>query len=457
MRPDKDLIVKYNVPVPRYTSYPPATEFAAGISGPEYLSMVDESNNKRPGNIALYVHIPFCRKICYYCGCNAIAAGKGSDVIPYLTALKKEIEIVSAHLNKKREITQIHFGGGTPNILEPHQISEIMDRVRAGLTVADRAEIAIECHPAYLDEDYINYLGDAGFNRLSLGIQDFDARILKAVNRTPSHMPVEDIVALLRRRNISVNLDFIYGLPGQTVESFLETIKRASEIRPDRIVTFSYAHVPWIKKHQIILDRKGLPGAEEKSSMFHAANEKLTSDGYRFIGLDHYVLPGDELAVAVDNHNLHRNFQGYCTRQTTGQVYAFGVSAISQLEEGYVQNTREISEYIRLLENGHLPTEHGLRLTPVQQVTREVVNEVMCNKRLSWRDLSSVTGIEADVLSATYGANHSRLDQMETDGLITINKSGIEVTDTGSFFIRNIAAALDPEFSPGSGRFSRAV
>jgi oxygen-independent coproporphyrinogen-3 oxidase len=454
--PEK-LIEKYNVPVPRYTSYPPATEFTGNMTETEYKAMLSESNRRTPHHVALYIHIPFCRQICFYCGCNANHIGSGTLVKPYMEALKREIEIVSAHIHKNREVSQIHFGGGTPNAIDASFLQEIIDLIRSKFRFIENPEIAIECHPGYLDSEYINGLRNAGFNRFSLGVQDFNNEVLKSVNRTPSAMPLDETVKMLRSSGASINLDFIYGLPGQDKKSFSETINKAISMRPDRLVTFSYAHVPWVKKHQTVLEKIGLPGPTEKTGMFTAAHDILRNAGYVFIGLDHFVLPDDELATAFAGHTLHRNFQGYCTRRTTGQVYAFGVSAISQLEGGYVQNTKDIKEYIKILENDSLPVDRGLRITQTQREIREVVNEIMCNKYLSWTEISSRLGVPKKNLLEQFVPDISRLREFSEDGLLVFSDDEIHVTERGSLFIRNIAASLDPDFHSGNNRHSRSV
>jgi oxygen-independent coproporphyrinogen-3 oxidase len=419
--------------------------------------MLSESNHRKPQHIALYIHIPFCRKICYYCGCNATHIGAGNDVQPYIEALRREIEMVTSHILKNRKVSQIHFGGGTPNSIDAEYLAGIIALIRSKFTFIENPEIAIECHPGYLDETYITALRDAGFNRFSLGVQDFDNEVLKSVNRTPSAMPLDQTVTMLRSSGASVNLDFIYGLPGQDAASFSETIKKAIALKPDRLVTFSYAHVPWVKKHQAILESKGLPDPTAKTAMFNAAHDLLTASGYIFIGLDHYVLPDDELATALAGHTLHRNFQGYCTRRTTGQVYAFGVSAISQLDGGYVQNTKDVKEYIQILTNKALPVDRGLRITQSQREIREVINELMCNKFINWPEISTRLGVPRKTLKEQFIPDMSMLLEFSDEGLLVFSDDELRVTEAGSLFIRNIAASLDPAFNSENNRYSRSV
>lgn len=454
-----ELLSKYNVPVPRYTSYPPANHFTEAFSEQEYISLLNDSNSGKPENIAIYIHIPFCQKICFYCGCNACSLGNGNLVIPYVKALKKELDLVLDHLNTNRLVSQIHYGGGTPNSIDIRFLSELNEYIFKRFRFIENPEIAIECNPAYLDFKYLDALLEAGFNRFSLGIQDFDDKILHGVNRLPSAIPVRELFRYLKgsSNDVSVNLDFIYGLPGQTVESFLETISKAIEIKPDRLVTFSYAHVPWLKKHQLILEKRGLPSPGDKMQIFLKSYELLRSSGYEPVGLDHFVLPTDDLYKALVENRLHRNFQGYCTRRTTGQVYAFGVTAISQLEKGYSQNTKNIGQYINNIENGKLSVEKGYSLSQDQIYIRELINAIMCNKKVSLKELSQDFGLSMDSLKKIISFDEKVLKSFEDDNLIRYSGDNIEVTETGTVFIRNIAAAFDREYIEKVRTYSKPV
>jgi oxygen-independent coproporphyrinogen-3 oxidase len=452
------LLNKYNVPVPRYTSYPPANHFE-GFTPDNYMDMLIESNLLTPELISIYIHIPFCNKMCFYCGCNACHIGDGHLVKPYIDALKKEISMVAAHLDKRRKVAQIHYGGGTPNAIPSVFIQEINDYLFETFEFIDKAEIAIETHPGYIDQVYIEDLKKARFNRFSMGIQDFDDQVLKTVNREPARMPVKEIMELMKHNSsdVAVNLDFIYGLPHQTTQSFLETMEKALELQPDRLVTFSYAHVPWIKKAQKILEKAGLPGANEKMDMFLAAYHFLSQGGYNPIGLDHFVKDNDELYIALQNKQLHRNFQGYATRRTTGQVYAFGASAISQTENGYAQNEKDTQRYIDLINGGEFATENGMRVSHDQIKVREVITHVMCNKELNWNAIADSLEIEVEELNQQVIPDKNAIKTFEEDGLIKLNDNGFKVTETGALFIRNIAAALDPEFKSQQNKYSKSV
>lgn len=454
---DKKLLDKYNLPIPRYTSYPPATFFKEGFSASDYIKAVDESNKHQPKSISLYLHIPFCSQLCFYCGCTTMISRNNNLYEEYIEALIKEIELIAAHIDKSRPVKQIHWGGGTPNALSADQIERIMNAIYQHFQTGPDAEIAIECNPAYLTVEYIDRLLKMGFNRMSLGIQDFDKKILLAVNREPSAMPVEDIIRQLKDNGATVNLDFIYGLPYQTPESFTRSIKQAIDAAPDRIVTFSYAHVPWVKSHQKTLEKNGIPGPDEKIQMFNSARETLLNAGYVAIGMDHYALPEDPLSVAIKSKTLHRNFQGYCTRDTTGQVYAFGMSAISQLHDAYVQNTKNIPAYIEAVNKGEAPVEKGYLMDKTDIAVREVINEIMCNNRLNWQEVASRINSTPEKLKDLTQFSPENLNPLEQDGLVKYNNEEINVTPSGRFLIRNIAAVFDPKLNAGEKRFSKTI
>lgn len=453
------LLEKYNVPVPRYTSYPPANHFDEQVTGGEMLELIRSSNNWAPDHIGFYIHIPFCRKICFYCGCNACTLKSTGEVTRYVEALKQEIRLVAKALNRSRKVTQIHFGGGTPNSIPAEMLEEIVRLIRLEFSVSEAAEIAIETNPAYLDEAYLETLLGVGFNRFSFGIQDFDPEVLRNVNREPSKLPVEQLIAMVKKENdqAAVNLDFIYGLPGQNEKTFVRTMEQAIALQPDRLVTFSYAHVPWLKKHQQILEKRGLPGPAEKTAMFLSGYDALVSAGYKPIGLDHFVKPEDELFRALENKQLHRNFQGYCTRKTTGQVYAFGITAISQLEKAYIQNTKSIDTYVEQLSQGNLPVEKGIRVSGEQVVIREVITRLMCNKQLDWNKLSGELQVNLPELKGILNDDPKQLAEMEADGLLHRTEHGLTVTETGSLFIRNIAALFDPAYRQQVNKYSKSL
>jgi oxygen-independent coproporphyrinogen III oxidase len=456
---NSELIKKYNVPVPRYTSYPPANFFTNDFGASNYLKAVDESNQWKPKNISIYIHIPFCLKLCYFCGCNSYAIRKEEVVKAYHQALLKEIRMITSRLDKNRKVSQIHYGGGTPNAIPVEYLQEINAMLFSTFQFVADPEIAIEVNPAYLTFEQMSGLKKAGFNRFSLGIQDFNNEVLEIVNRDQSAILVKDIMAFLKQDspNIGVNLDFIYGLPMQTAANFSKTIQKAIELKPDRLVTFSYAHVPWVSKIQKQLERYGLPAPDEKMKIYDTAFSLMTQNGYEAIGMDHYALHDDELSLARRNHQLHRNFQGYCTRRTTGQVYAFGVTGIAQLEGVYAQNTKSIDEYIAATNEGKPTTIKGYALTPQQVVVREVITELMCNEQIVWADLSQRLGKTSEEIKKQTTYNPELLRQFAEDGIISLSEDKIQITSEGQLFIRNVAASFDPLIKTGQTNFSKPV
>lgn len=451
------LVEKYNVSVPRYTSYPPANFFRE-LQPSDYLEAVSRSNNEGTKLISFYIHMPFCRRLCHYCGCNSyIMPSNGDTVNRYIEAIHKEIDIVAAHLDKSRPISQIHFGGGSPTAMPVSVLKEVNDHLLSLFPTIEKPEIAVECHPGYLTECDWQQLTESHFNRFSLGIQDLNDKVLDAVGRTPSNLPLDVIMTILRQAGATVNMDFLFGLPYQTADSFAKNIERAIELHPDRLVTFSYGHVPWVFKRQMILEKHGLPATEEKQRMYEVASAMLHEAGYKSIGLDHFVLPDDELYRALEAGLLYRNFQGYCTRRTTGQVYAFGATGISQLDSSYAQNTKVIDEYINTTLNGVLTTTKGYLLTEQERIAKEVIERLMCNYRISWSELASTMGISIDQVKSALHYEESQLNEMASDGIITISADGMAMTDEGHPFVRNVAAALDPLMQNTDKKFSKPI
>lgn len=440
------IIDKYNVPVPRYTSYPPANYFG-DFSEDDYRSAVVASNKAKDRHLSFYLHIPFCRHLCHYCACNSYPMQNATVVNNYVEALHKEIDLVAMMLDKERQISQIHYGGGSPTTLQPSVIKSLNQHILNIFPKIEQPEVAIECHPGYLSIKDWEGLVDAGFSRFSIGIQDFNEEVLHTVNRRPSLEPLDDIFSVLRNGGANINIDFLYGLPHQTADSFCRSIERAIELNPDRLVMFSYAHVPWLKKQQLILEKAGLPTSEEKERMFDEAAKLLLSAGYVRVGMDHFVRPSDELYTALVNGQLHRNFQGYCTRRTTGQVYALGVTGISQLDNAYAQNTKDISEYIDIVESGQLPIKKGYALSSNQQLVREAIDTLMCNYQ--------VTLSPEQRLAVNY--DESRLKEMQADGIISINGNTIRMVHESSPFVRNVAALLDPLMQNSTKSFSKPI
>ena len=442
--------------MPRYTSYPPANYFAE-FSEADFKNAVLISNEEKDSNLSFYIHFPYCPRLCHYCACNSYAMPQKVDVEKYIKALHKEIDMILPLLNSNRKISQIHYGGGTPTAMPLNAIKELNQHLLSSFQTIEKPEIAIECHPGYLDEKGWQTLAEAGFTRMSLGIQDFNADVLKTVNRKPSLIPIEEVFKILRQKNIKINLDFLYGLPIQTPESFYNTISKAVALSPDRLVTFSYAHVPWIKKAQLILEKAGLPTPENKEKMFENAAQLLEKEGYVRIGMDHFVKQDDELFEALQNHRLHRNFQGYCTRRTTAQVYAFGVTGISQLTSAYAQNTKDIAEYVDEVFNGKIPVRKGYQLNKNQQLVREVIEALMCNYYVDFKEIAERLKVEIKDLKSATEYNLEVFSKMRDDGILEFDENTLKITAEGSPFVRNVAASLDPLMKNTTKSFSKPI
>lgn len=459
MESTKHLLLKYNRPGPRYTSYPPANFFSSDFKDTDFIKILDESNTKGSENISIYIHIPFCSQRCHFCGCNTTLFESDEIISNYIDCLIKEIKSVAQHLDtKNRKVSQVHWGGGTPNSIARKHITKVMDVLHGIFTFLDFAEIAIECNPAYLDKDEVEFLFKSGFNRISLGIQDFEPKVLDCVNRLHSKLPHEELIKIIRNAGFrGVNYDFIYGLPNQTVQSFDKTIRRAIELSPDRLVTFSYAHVPWAMGEQKNLEKIGLPLPEAKLSMFLSSLEIITKSGYEQIGLDHYAKPTDDLAKALHDKKLHRNFQGYCTKETTGQVYGFGCSSITQLWGGYCQNEKMLKKYIERIEKNNFAIERGYLLSQNEQVCKEVINETMCNGLVNFSEIGKIFSLSANEVKAIVGYKEEKLEEFINDGLLTITSDGINITKMGMLIVRNIAMAFDPQLNTEGDKYSKTI
>jgi oxygen-independent coproporphyrinogen-3 oxidase len=458
-----DLLLKYDLQVPRYTSYPPAPHFNRSPEEIRALDLVDDSNLVGPWNASLYVHIPFCPKRCHFCGCHTEIGRPGSAVRDYMETLLLEADFLIPHIQSERPVTQIHFGGGTPNAAPFGAIKALLDRFRTRLSVEPDAEIAMECDPNLITADRIRELDRMGFTRLSFGIQDFDLRVLAAVNRRFPKTPPKELFRLCRELGMSGNnLDLIYGLPYQTPAGFRETIDKAIDADPDRISLFPYAHVPWIKGHQAVLDPLPMPGAATRLEMAWAAREALERAGYEAVGMDHFAKPSDELAAAAREGSLHRNFQGYCHGGRAGQVYAIGASAISQLHEGYLQNTKDLEDYQALVRMGRPAWKSGYRMRPVDIAVRAVLNGILCAGRADLQAAFDEAGVPAEWIHAYLSASLERLQPYLEDELVAVDGAEVRLLGHGRYVARMVAAAFDPMLEPASEaaaapRYSRAL
>lgn len=446
-----DFLLKYNTNAPRYTSYPPANLFHAARDKAQIERVWRKSNELKPQNVSFYFHIPFCAKRCLFCGCT-------SELLPtvefrerYFQALFREMDEKLPWIDSKRPVTQVHFGGGTPTSVPYSYLEAILEKLRERFTFSPRAEIAIECNPASINEARLKELARIGFNRASYGIQDFDPQVLRNIGREPSRLPVKELLCISRALGFKgINLDLIYGLPSQTEAGFYRSVESAIEAHPDRIALYSYAHVPWVKKAQKTLERFELPSPHRKLEFFLKAREMFKDAGFRDVGMDHFVLPDDSLSLALAEGKLHRNFQGYCTRETTGEVYAFGSSAITQLDNAYSQNVHESIKYVERQEAGKLSEIRCEELSFEERVIRDVIERLMCNRRLQ------LTGDEKSIV----GPGWERLLSLEKDGLLVKKSdSEIEATELGTLVIRYLAMQLDPlmQKTKREGVFSQTI
>ena len=455
---DIEFIKKYETRAPRYTSYPPANFFTEKVDNEIYKQQIVDSNSRNPQNISLYVHIPFCPQLCNFCGCTTFFNSDVQRVKRYVSALETEIKNVASLLDTKRPVTQIHWGGGTPNALKTSVIDKIINIFAKYFNISVDAEIAMECNPAYMDLNDIKDYNTIGFNRLSLGIQDFDEKILNIINRKSSKLPVNQLIEQMHRLGMKgINLDLVYGLPCQTENSFVDSVNKAIETGADRIVTFSYAHVPWVKPAQKVLESKGLPTAEQKISMFSAANDVLTKKGYFFIGMDHYCKPNDELSYALQNGMLKRNFQGYCTSRTTGQVYGFGATSISQLFGSYIQNIKNPEDYMQSIETNGFAVSRGYVLDFNQIICREVIGEVMCNGKLNFAICADRLSVDVQTIKKSIDYDVNKFLKFINDGILTANEDGLELKRDAIFAVRNVAVLLDPMMKNNEKMFSKTI
>ncbi len=458
---DAELARRYNRPGPRYTSYPTAPRFNDAFGEPELREAATASNGDPiPRRLSLYVHVPFCMSPCFYCGCNRIITRDTARGEAYLARLYREIALVAELFDRDREVIQLHFGGGTPNFLSPAQLSEVVDALRTQFHFSDHRDrdISIELDPRYIGPAEVAGLAEIGFNRASLGVQDFDPAVQAAVNRVQSVEETFAVVEACRENGFrSVNLDLIYGLPLQTMEGFGRTLDLVLQARPDRLAVYSYAHLPHMFKAQKQIDERQLPDPETKLGLLQMAIERLTAAGYVYIGMDHFALPDDDLARAQERGGLHRNFMGYTTHSDTDLV-GLGVSAISHIGDTFSQNPRDLPSWQIALDEGRLPVFRGLRLDEDDCLRADLIQRLMCQGEipvgaLERRYLINFAEYFADALD--------RLHPLLEDGLVRVDADRITATSRGRLLLRNIAMCFDRYLNqpdaPATPRFSRAI
>ena len=449
------LVEKYNQPGPRYTSYPPATKFVDTITW-DALAQRIAANNQTERDLSLYFHIPFCETLCWFCGCTTVITLNHDRGMGYVEALGREVATMAPLMNPKRRAVQLHFGGGSPTFLRPDEIRRLGEHIHKHFTFAPDIEASVEVDPRRLTRDHLVALRQIGFNRASMGVQDFNPAVQEAVHRIQPVAMTQQAVDWMRELGFnSINLDLIYGLPHQTVASFTETLDIVLRMQPDRLAVFSYAHVPWIKPAQKILVNKVLPPAETKLQILKLIIETLTDgDRYTYIGMDHFARPNDELAVAQRRKQLQRNFQGYSTRAGS-DIYSFGMSSISQIPDAYWQNEKELPRWQAVVDAGRPPLHKAYFVTDEDRIRRETIMRVMCDLSLDFAAMSAKLGINFEQHFATELAS---LTDLEADGLVRRVPGGLEVTASGRLFIRNIAMRFDNTLAPvGERRHSRTI
>ena len=438
---DTDLIKRYDKSGPRYTSYPTAVSFTPDYKEEDFRRHAKLSN-AAGGPLSLYFHIPFCDTICFYCACNKIATKDYSKTPTYLEYLYREMDMQTALFDSSRIVEQLHWGGGTPTFLKHHEIEALMAYTRKSFNLLDddSGDYSIEIDPRSVSKDTIKLLRDVGFNRFSLGVQDVDEKVQKAVNRIQPIKDTQDIIDACRENNAhSVSIDLIYGLPLQTVDGFAQTLQTAIEMNPDRMSVFNYAHLPHIFKPQRRINADELPSSEDKLEILQQSIETLTNAGYEYIGMDHFAKPDDELAIAQAEGSLHRNFQGYTTHAECDLV-AMGVSSISSVHNSYSQNEKDLDGYYAAISAGKLPLIRGLSLTDDDVLRREVIQQLSCHFKLDFSNIENEFKIQ---FNDYFSKELADLLPMQNDDLLVVSENRIEVSPKGRMLIRNICMVFD--------------
>ena len=430
---------KYSKPGPRYTSYPTAPEFNDSFNEKSYIDILKNQDRSRP--LSLYFHLPFCRSACYFCGCNVVFTSKEDKKERYIEYLEKELEILSRYLDTSREVLQLHFGGGTPTFYDAGQLDRIIKIIKKYFkNFSDEAEISCEIDPRFLNKEQTDVLVGHGFNRVSFGVQDFNEKVQKAVHRIQPFDITYNAVQMVRDAGVeSVNMDLIYGLPYQSLETFKQTLELALKLDTDRFAVFNYAHVPWMKKTMRKIDETTLPRPDEKLEIMQYTIDFLTSNGYKMIGMDHFAKPEDELFKAIKKGELHRNFQGYTTKGGADLI-GVGLTSIGEGVDSYNQNFKDMKDYEAAIEAGKLPFERGVVLNEDDLIRQYVIMELMSNFKLDIKRFEKLFNIEfksyfADAIEA--------LKPFVEEELLTMDENHIECSETGTLLIRNIAMPFD--------------
>ena len=438
-----ELVLKYAKPVPRYTSYPTAPHFHSGVDhavAAGWLASLAPAER-----LSLYIHIPFCRSLCWFCGCHTRITGRDAPVQRYLASLRQEIGLVGTRLEGPRQIGHLHLGGGTPSLLHPDDLERLGEALHRYFSIAREAEIAVEIDPRTLDLDRAGALAKFGVNRVSLGVQDFDPSVQRAINREQTFGLTARVIDMLRGNGIGrFNIDLMYGLPLQSVGGMADTVGKAIELKADRISLFGYAHVPWLKKHQTMIDETMLPNAWQRWCQARSAMRQIVAAGYVAIGLDHFARPDDTLARAARQGALRRNFQGY-TADPASALIGLGSSAIGSLPAGYVQNSVDANGYSAALQSGRLPIVRGLRLTREDRLRAGIIERLMCDLAVDFGVLCRTFDFASNHLDAVI----PRLEDLAADGLVEVDGRRLAVADEARLLVRTVAACFDAYLEPG--------
>jgi oxygen-independent coproporphyrinogen III oxidase len=445
------LVARYDANLPRYTSYPTAARFSSDVGPPDCAAWLGETPAEAP--VSLYVHIPFCRTLCWYCACNTRAVNRAETIRSYVDLLVVEAGLAAAALGRRQPVARLHLGGGTPNLLPPDQLERLFEGLRQAFDLSSVTGIAAELDPASLTRDWVRTAARLGLNRASLGVQDLSPRVQRAINRVEPFDTVVRAAAWLREAGVTaLNLDLMYGLPLQTGDDLRATLDQVLTLAPSRIALFGYAHVPWMKPHQKLIHEADLPGPQQRFAQSQAAAARLTEAGYEAIGLDHFARPDDSLAIAARAGCLHRNFQGY-TPDDAPTLIGLGASSIGRTPRGYVQNHSVERDWRAAVGVGRLPVARGLSLSVDDRRRAEVIERLMCDFSV---DLAKIEGRHGPAPDG-FSAARSRLAPLVEDGLVTVSDRAITVTGPGRPFVRLVCAAFDTALAPSHGKHGRMI
>ncbi|MCX7014964.1 MAG: oxygen-independent coproporphyrinogen III oxidase [Candidatus Sumerlaeota bacterium] len=452
-----ELIRKYDRPGPRYTSYPTAVEFSERYGPDDYEADLAEADRDGASPLSLYVHLPFCEARCAFCACNVIITRNRAATRRYLDALERETELVAARLPHRRGVAQLHFGGGTPTYQTPAELRRLHRAIARQFEIQPQAEVAIEVDPCVTTEEHMSALRDMGFNRLSMGVQDLTPEVQREIRRDQTVEETVRLFGIARALGFtSINVDLVYGLPRQRAETFERSLDQVIAMRPERVALYSFAYLPWMKKNQALLDPSLLPSPEVKLELFVRAMDKFLGAGYVKIGMDHFAVPEDDLARALEDRRLARNFMGYTVRPTNATI-ALGVSSIGELQGNSMQNTKKLNRYHEAIGAGRFATERGYRMTPDDRIRRDVIQSVMCNFYVDFAEIERRFGIDA---RAYFAVERPELDELERGDFLRRDGKRLYVVGLGQLFVRNVAMVFDAHLRAqreGARHFSRTV